>query len=131
MTSRIISGITILIATCLIGFSSYANEEPTLLKMHATAYCLEGKTCTGKEVRKGICATSRRDWLGKTAIVYQRLPDNQVGKIIGIYEIEDTGCNEYVIDVWCPESECQSFMNTVYKDDCKGRVFVQIVEANG
>lgn len=131
MTSRIISGITVLIATCLIGFTSYANEEPTLLKMHATAYCLEGKTCTGKEVRKGICATSHRDWLGKTAIVYQRLPDNEVGKIIGIYEIEDTGCNEYVVDVWVPESECQDFMNTVYEDDCKGRVWVQIVDAKG
>lgn len=120
-----------MIATCLIGFSSYADEEPTLIKMRATAYCLEGITASGTEVRKGICATSDHSLLGKTAIVYQRLPNNEIGSVIGIYEIEDTGCKEHVIDVWCPEDECQDFMNRVYEDGCQGKVWVQIVDAQG
>lgn len=113
------------------GFSSYADEEPTLIKMRATAYCLDGKTASGTEVRKGICAISDRSLLGKTAIVYQRLPNNEVGEIIGIYEIEDTGCREHVIDVWNPEDECQDFMDRVYEDGCQGKVWVQIVDAQG
>lgn len=120
--------------TCLTGFISLRSKaagEPELLKMRATAYCLEGKTASGKEVRKGICASSNREWLGKTCIIYQRLPNGDIGEVIGIYEIEDTGCNEYVIDVWCPEDECQDFMDRVYEDGCKGRVYAQIVEAKG
>lgn len=118
----------IVVATCSIGFTSYADEQPTLVKGYATAYCLEGITATGKEVRKGICATGRREWLGKTAVIYQRLPDGNVGKILGIYEVEDTGCKESVIDVWCPEEECQDFMNKVYEDGCKGKIWIQIIE---
>ena len=111
-----------------IGFTSYASSEPELIKGHATAYCLEGITATGKEVRKGICATGRREWLGKTAIIYQRKPDGSIGQIIGIYEVEDTGCKESVIDVWCPKEECQDFMNRVYEDGCQGRIWIQILE---
>ena len=119
-----------LIATTifLTGSTSYADEQPTLVKGHATAYCLEGITATGKEVRKGICATGRREWLGKTAIIYQRLPNGNIGRVLGIYEIEDTGCKESVIDVWCPEEECQDFMNKVYEDGCQGKIWIQIIE---
>lgn len=131
MISRIISGLIVATTTCLIGFTSYASNEPALIKMRATAYCLEGITVSGTEVRKGICATSDRSLLGKTAIIYQRLPDNEVGEIIGIYEIQDTGCREHVIDVWFPESECQDFMNRVYEDGCQGKVWVQIIDAQG
>lgn len=99
--------------------------------MHATAYCLEGITASGKEVREGICASGHQEWLGKTCIIYQRLPDGKIGEVIGIYEIEDTGCNEYVIDVWMPEDKCQDFMDKVYEDGCGGKVYAQIMEASG
>lgn len=115
----------------LIGFTSLksnAADEPQLLKMHATAYCLEGITASGKEVREGICASGRKELVGKTCILYQRLPDGRIGRFLGIYEIEDTGCNEYVIDVWTPENECQDFMDRVYEDGCGGKVYVQIIE---
>lgn len=107
------------------------DKEPTLIKAHATAYCLPGKTATGTEVREGICAMSDSSLIGKTAIVYQRNPDGSLGEYIGTYEIEDTGCADYVIDVWCEEEDCQAFMDEVYKNGCQGKVFIQIIEAKG
>ena len=132
MKKRILMIVAVILATFSIGSTSYANNEPELIKMHATAYCLPGKTCTGKEVRIGLCATGRREWIGKTAILYQRLPNGEVGEIVGIYEIEDTGCSESVIDCWYPDlDQCQDFMNRVYEDNCQGRVYVQIIDAVG
>lgn len=121
-----------MILMCLIGSTSYAkDEQPELIKGHATAYCLDGMTASGTAVRKGICASGHRDWLGKTCILYQRLPDGRVGDMIGIYEIEDIGCKETVIDVWRPEDECQDFMDKVYEDGCGGHVWIQLIEADG
>ena len=107
-----------------------------LIKMHATAYCIHGTTRSGKQTRKGIAACNKK-YLGMTALVYQRLPNDEVGELIGIYEIEDTGETEglkngNVIDIWCPDLDaCQEFMNRVYEDKCHGRVWVEIVEAVG
>lgn len=107
------------------------DKEPTLIKAHATAYCLPGKTANGSEVREGICAMSDSSLIGMTAVVYQRNPDGSLGEYIGTYEIEDTGCADNVIDVWCTEEDCQGFMDEVYKNGCKGKVFIQIIEAAG
>lgn len=122
---------------CLTGFTSYASEQPTLIKGFATAYNgPSDTTCTGDKVRKGICGGCK-DYLGKTIILYQRLPGDKVGKLIGIYECLDTGTGTEgfqqgrVIDVWCPESECQDFMNQIYEDDCHGKVFIQVEDAKG
>ena len=117
----------------LTGFTSYAEEnDPQLLKMRATAYCLQGTTYTGKQVREGICATGNKALVGKTVVLYQRLPDDGIGDYIGTYEVEDTGCNEHVIDVWCEDLEkCQEFMNEVYTENCKGKIWVLVVSATG
>ena len=119
---------------CLIGFTSYASNQPTLIKGFATAYNGPSEyTCTGDHVRKGICGGCQ-DYLGKTIILYQRLPGDKVGRQIGIYECLDTGPGTdgfqegRVIDVWCPADECQDFMNLIYEDECHGKVFIQIVE---
>ena len=106
-------------------------KEVDLHKMRATVYCLEGKTYTGKKVRKGICATGNKEWVGKTAILYERLPNDDLGAMIGIYEIEDTGCNKNVIDVWMPEEEMQIFCDRTYEDGCKGKVYVDVIDAVG
>lgn len=106
-------------------------EEIQMHKMRATAYCLSGNTCTGQEVRKGLCATSKKEWLGKTAVIYQRFPNNGIGRLIGIYEIQDTGCKPHVVDVWLPENECQGFMDRVYEDGCTGKVWVQVLDSEG
>ena len=115
-------------------FSTAYNfyHEKNMIKMHATAYCLHGTTYTGKKTRHGIAATGNKDLLGMTAVVYQRLPDGQIGELIGIYEIEDTGCNENVLDIWCEDlEECQELMNRVYEDGCKGRIWCEILDAKG
>lgn len=130
--------IGILIAAIfLTGFNTCPDETPSgastfYKKMYATAYCLQGKTYTGKKVRKGIAATGDKSLIGMTALVYQRLPDDSRGDLIGIYEIEDTGCNKSVLDVWCEDLDaCQEFMDTVYQDGCQGKVYVEVIEAYG
>lgn len=109
-----------------------------MIKGYATAYNgPTDTTCTGKKVREGICGGCKA-YIGKTIILYQRLPDNSVGKIIGIYECEDTGTGTQsfqegkVIDVWQPNDEAiQEFANLTYEDGCKGHVWIQVIEANG
>lgn len=124
--------ILIMMLFILVSLKSKASDQPELIKMHSTAYCLTGVTCTGQAVRNGICASGRKELIGKTVILYQRLPNNEVGGIIGIYEVLDSGCSKNVIDVWCEDLDaCQEYMNRVYEDGCQGRVFVQVIEAEG
>lgn len=88
----------------------------------------------GDKVHDGACAMNTKfvkenKLMGKTVILYQRLPSGEVGKQIGIYEICDTGCKNNVVDVWMPDLEqCHEFMKLVYEDGCKGKIFYQIVE---
>lgn len=134
---RVISaGIVILfvLTSCL---NARAEDQPTLVKMRATAYEDTGsKTRSGNYPHYGT-AGGQEDMLGKTIVMYQRLPNDEVGEIIGIFEIEDTGsakgANEgHVIDVWKPNlDECQDFMDRVYEDGCQGKVWVQFIEADG
>lgn len=127
-----------LILTCSIGFDSSANSQPTLIKGYATAYNgPTDTTCTGAKVRHGICGGCE-DYIGKTIVLYQRLPDNEVGEIIGIYECLDTGTGTdafregRLIDVWCADlDECQAFMDRVYANGAKGKVWIQIINAEG
>lgn len=112
-------------------------EEPQLRMMRATAYPDTGrKTKSGTWPHYGT-AGACKELIGKTAVIYQRLPGNEIGEFIGIFEIEDTGTTEgvvngWVIDIWCPDvKECQEFMNRVYEDGCGGKVFVQVLEADG
>lgn len=86
----------------------------------------------GTEVRDGVVACGDQSLLGKTIVMYQRLPNDEVGKIIGIYDVEDTGCSKHVIDVWHKDLEqCQEFMNLVYEDGCQGKIFIQVWECQG
>ena len=122
--------VALIAITCLTGFDFY--QDRNMVQMKATAYCLHGTTYTGKHTRHGIAATGNKKLLGMTAIVYQRLPDGQIGDCIGIYEIEDTGCKENVIDVWCEDlDECQDFMDAVYADGCKSNVWCELIDAKG
>ena len=137
MKKRVIS-VALLIAMCLIGFTSYADEEPTLIKGYATAYVGDSDTtCTGDKVREGICGGCK-DYIGKTIVLYQRLPNDEVGAILGIWECLDTGTGTEgfrqgrVIDVYQPSlEECQDFMDLIYEDGCKGKVWIQVIDAKG
>lgn len=126
------SMIVIIVLIILVSLKSKAATEPELIKMQTTAYCLPGTTCTGNFVRNGICASGRSEYIGKTVILYQRLPNGDIGDIIGIYEVLDSGCSKNVIDVWCEDlNACQDYMKRVYEDGCRGRVYVQVIDAEG
>lgn len=133
-----VASILLMIAMCSIGFTSYADNQPTLIKGYATAYNgPTDTTCTGKPVHKGICGGCQA-YIGKTIILYQRLPDDEVGQILGIYECEDSGPGTdafregRLIDVWCEDMDaCQEFMNRVYEDGCQGHVWIEVIQADG
>ena len=138
MKKYILISMAVILATCSIGFTSYGkDEQPELIKGYATAYNgPTDTTCTGKQVHKGICGGCK-DYIGKTIILYQRLQGDEIGQIIGIYECEDTGPGTdgfregRVIDVWMPKDECQDFMDLLYTNNAHGKVFIQIISAEG
>ena len=124
---------------CSTGFTSYGkDEQPELIKGYATAYNgPSDHTYTGKPVHKGICGGCQA-YIGKTIILYQRLPGDEIGQILGIYECEDTGPSTdafkegRLIDVWCEDLDaCQEFMNRVYEDGCQGHVWIEVIQADG
>lgn len=122
-----------IIAALILGLISchkgYAAEEPQLIMMRCTAYCIHGTTASGTPTRIGICATGKKELLGKTVILYRRLPDNEIGDYLGVYEVEDTGCNTNVIDIWQPDLDsCQKVMDSVYEQNAAGRIYVQVIE---
>ena len=132
---RILTALAVLFAGLLFycpkTYAKEYQEIPLMYKMHSTAYCLDGYTYTGDKVRRGICASGKPELVGKTLILYKRLPNGKLGDYIGTYECLDTGCAKTVIDVWTPEEDVQEFMNLVYEDDCAGKIFVQIIDAKG
>lgn len=106
--------------------------QPELQKAHATAYILRGKTSSGAETRNGICASGNPEWQGKTIIAYQRLQDGSVGRMLFMAECLDSGCSPYVIDYWEEDiQEAQRFMDMVYEDGCQGKIYIQVLDAEG
>lgn len=134
---RVISVVIMLLVltSCL---SVRAEDQPTLIKGFATAYIgNSGTTCTGDRVRKGICGGCQA-YIGKTIVLYQRLPNDEVGQILGIWECLDTGTGTEgfqqgrVIDVYCPTmDDCQDFMGRIYEDGCQGKCYIQVIDAKG
>ena len=87
------------------------NPYPGSIVKHieATAYCYGELTCTGKKIREGYAAMSKR-YLGMTAVVYEADENGQPLDYIGTYEIEDTGGdyrikNGNCIDIYIPDYE--------------------------
>lgn len=108
-------------------------EADELIKGTSTAYCLNGITRSGEMTHEGICAGAKK-YLGKTIEIYQKLPDGSVGEYLGTFECKDTGKTKAIksgkcIDVWFPDKQkCQEWMNKVYKDGCKGKIYFRIIE---
>ena len=104
-------------------------KEPFVepMEMSATAYCDNGITASVEYVRLGICA-AKREWIGKTAIVYSQEDGVPTG-VIGIYEIKDTGGHKLIKAGKCVDIYMERY------DQCKqfGRkkVLVQIIDAKG
>lgn len=86
-----------------------ASEDVAIYEMQATAYCLTGTTASGEQTRQGIVA-SKKEWIGKTMMIYER----DSGQFIGKYEVKDTGGKSIrsgkVVDIWMPSyEECIQF----------------------
>ena len=118
------------VVLALIGILTFSTpiKAQELIKGHATVYSLEGTTKMGTQTRIGVCATGNKELLGKQIVVYQRLPDNSVGNAIGIYTVEDTGCNPNVIDLWYPNCIKDKVIDRTYENGCEGKIYIQIVE---
>lgn len=106
------------------------NPYPDAIEKHieATAYCYGTTTCTGKKVREGYAAMSKR-YLGMTAVVYEADDNGEPLDYIGIYEIEDTGGDERIKNGNCIDI----FMNSYEEAIQFGRkqVVVYLIEAKG
>ena len=103
-------------------------KEPELKKSWLTCYLPTGNpTASGVMPRRGIMA-GKREWLGKTALIYERDGD-KVGDLIGIFEILDTGTGKdgaikegRAVDIFC---ETESDIIPTQK------IWIQIVDAKG
>lgn len=116
--------VALLLALC-ITVPVHAKE---LIKGRATVYTLNGTTKMGTDTCYGVCATGNKDLLGKYVILYQRLPDNSKGDVIGIYRVEDTGCKKEVIDIWCPNDMYKDMIiNKTYENGCSGKIWIDVI----
>lgn len=138
---RKILGLLLPIILCISSMPVYAEsidygEMADLIPGYATAYNLEGTMANGEQTHPGACASSS-DRLYAIIILYQRLPDDSVGKFIGQYHCCDTGGNPSIkngtlIDVWQPtDFDCYEFMDKVYEDGCQGKVWIQVIFGEG
>lgn len=106
--------------------------DSQFIKGSATAYNLTGTTASGIQTTHGICA-GKSAWLGKTIKLYQRLPDQSIGQVIGIYKCMDTGGTNAIktgqtIDVWCADpAEVQDFANLTYSNSAKGKIYIEVL----
>lgn len=106
------------------------NPYPDSIVKHieATAYCYGTTTCTGKPVREGYAAMSKR-YLGMTAIVYSEDENGNPLDYIGTYEIEDTGGDHRIkngncIDIYIPDRDKAIQFG-------RQKVVVYLIEAKG
>ena len=118
-------------------FVKAQESEPELIKGYVTAYNgPSDTTCMGTKCREGICGGCEA-YLGKVIILYKRLPGDEIGDLIGIYECQDTGTGTKsfqegkLIDVWQPKDELQDFINMTWEDGCNGKVFIQVIDGKG
>lgn len=114
-------------------------EEGQVIRMLTTAYHHGSITAAGNYPRRGICAV-RKEWVGKTALVWKCTNSDTMGEFLGIWECLDTGFGAdsdgdgmgsiqegRVIDMYFPTpEEVREWM-----EDTGGRVYVQLVDAEG
>jgi len=111
---------------CFVYVETKGSDTDGLYSMQATAYCIKGRTASGKLTREGICA-SKPEWIGKVAAVYLD-NDGKPGEFIGYFEILDTGGASIrkgkVIDIWfSTKNECMQFG--------RKKVLVKVIDSKG
>jgi len=100
--------------------STFAKmADSPLIAMKLTGY-YQGVVCKDGTVPiTGLTCASKDEWLGYTAIVWERLPNGAQGKLIGFYECHDTGGAEVSsgrnLDIRCDtEADCYAITQPVY-----------------
>lgn len=64
--------------------------EPFIVE--CSAYCYNGRcTATGKPTIEGVTIAGKKEWLGRTAVLYEVNDDGGIGEFIGYREFTDTG----------------------------------------
>lgn len=130
-----LAAITAAVAISTIKQQQYVEPQ----KMLTTAYCDTGITASGQQTRYGICA-AKKEWIGKTAIIYECNDDGTIGDMLGIWEVLDTGFGAdsdgngigsiqegKVIDIYYPTlQECREWMVKT-----NGKCYVQLIDAVG
>lgn len=135
--------VTILLAAITAKGNTAPNEYSPFTKpvqIRCTCYVDRGTTASGVETREGIIA-GKREWLGKTAVLYSITEEGKIGELIGIYEFADTGAGidtdgdgqgdsikkGLSVDVWMPSMEAAREWVKTYGD----YVFIQVIDAEG
>lgn len=104
-----------------------------------TGYCYGDITASGTKPRLGICAV-KKEWIGKTAIVWECDDDGTRGEFLGYWECLDTGFGAdsdndgigsiqegRVVDMYFPTLEgVQEWMELT-----GGKVYIQLIDAEG
>ncbi len=138
--------------TCHEMVESYIEADNAPFLVDTTAYIHGEVCCKGEKPRDGIVAAAP-EWYGMGCVIYEAIPDEegyQVGKVIGIYEILDTGYGKDTgdgvqskirsdkdsrgtIEVGkCIDRYCESYGSA--KEWMKltgGKIFIQIVPVEG
>lgn len=110
-----------------------------VFKIMTTGYCHGDITASGTKTRPGICAV-RREWMGKTALVWEHNDDGTRGEFLGYWECLDTGFGAdsdgdgigsiqegRVVDMYFPTLDgVQGWMELT-----GGRVYIQLIDAEG
>ena len=64
--------------------------EPFMVE--CSAYCYNGRcTASGKPTIEGVTIAGKKEWLGRTAVLYEVNDDGGIGEFIGYREFTDTG----------------------------------------
>lgn len=119
----LLTGMAAMISPC----QAAATEASELLQVESTAYCHGEVTASGHEVRPGIAA-GKPEWIGLTCLVYED-DEGGPGKLLGIYEILDTGGDRRIvggtcIDVYIPDYDaCREYG--------RRNVWIQLIKAEG
>jgi len=130
IVSTVLIVLFIILCVVLFAMTSHAESNPygEPFLAEATYYCDDGITASGKQVRSGIAA-AKKEWIGKTAILYEADQDGSVGQLIGIYEIEDTGGDQRIKDGKVIDIYLEDYGQCV--ENGRVDVYVQIVDAKG
>lgn len=130
--------IALLVAMFVLSNAIHADARPLEIsdyefptKIRCTCYVGGTVTATGKKPHFGIVA-GRREWFGCAVAMYRVNEDGTRGKMIGWFEVDDTGPNTMLengkaIDLWQATLEDANAWIAEYGD----YVYIQLIEAEG